>query len=242
MAAGGGYGDRSPGGGARALAGIAAVALMMCGCQRVEQSIERGNPFASFEKRCDALPPTAIEVAVAPLQTQDNDSTSQAALTGWYDNASPNHRTVGLTKGNFSHRTTLEVSGIEDARNHRACGRPTIRVVISASPLTVYVASEYARDACRARLILEHEMKHVAVYREVLPAAAGRLRRELRAVFGSAYHSGGEMGAVQAELGKRLDAELSRFMAETNVELRARNAAVDSAEEYARFDRPCAAE
>ncbi|MBK7794050.1 MAG: hypothetical protein IPJ62_17230 [Betaproteobacteria bacterium] len=75
----------------------------------------------------------------------------------------------------MSHRATIVVAGIEEPRSRKVCVRPEIDVELSLLPLTVFVGREFRDDDCRRAAIVEHELKHVAVYRAYLDEVAGEV-------------------------------------------------------------------
>jgi hypothetical protein len=197
------------------------------------------NPFASFESRCEALPAPQFQVITIPVSFTVDDSVSLRTLSRMNDGPSDRHRTVGLTKGQLAYDSTLESKGIEDRRGARVCSRPSVTVVLKMTPMTVYIARELAQDKCRRPAVLEHEMKHVAVYREYLGEVARDMREELPRALGTEVVYGPDAQAAQAAMRQRLQAFMRTFMQNRYAELRARQAAVDTPEEYARLSNGC---
>jgi hypothetical protein len=95
------------------------AAVLAAGCERVA-SYTASTPFASFESRCERLPVSRVDVVRAPFTVVEDYSRAYADLAGLADPASPRHRTVGLTRGTFGYRSTLELEGLEDPRGGRA--------------------------------------------------------------------------------------------------------------------------
>jgi hypothetical protein len=222
-----------------AVAAIAAVAALLAGCDAT-QSVAARAGIAGFEARCEAsLPPTRIDVSAAPVAYATDRTKSWRELTAMGGDATPTMRAVGLTMASVSDKVSLETAGIEDASTGRVCVRPSIRVELSAMPMTVYIGREIAGDECRAGAALEHERKHVAVYREELAHIATDVRATLRAAYGNRvlyYKSRAEAKrSTDAEISAALGPLLDRIAGQ----IKARQREIDSPEEYARVSAGC---
>jgi len=106
-------------------------------------------------------------------------------------------------------------------------------------PVTVFVAREIAGDACRRAAVHEHEMKHVEVYETYLRDATGTLAQSLPELVGDRIYYAADPTQAQGELQQTLAQFLGDFTAKSTEELGARQAAVDSADEYARVANAC---
>jgi len=220
---------------------LAAAALAaLAGCDAGSDRVANLNPFASFETRCSRLPAASITVHVPVVSFREDESQSYEALSQLSEITGTSHRTVGLTQARLSYASTLETRGLEDRRNGRVCARPGIEVTLAVAPMTVFIAREYAHDACRRAATYAHEMKHVEVYRAFVQEGAERLRRELPSVLGGHVHFAPDAARSQQALQAALDTYLSAFLKESSETIRARHADVDSPEEYARIDGACA--
>ncbi|GIK88095.1 MAG: hypothetical protein KJ018_13465 [Burkholderiales bacterium] len=215
--------------------------VLFAGVERVGEALAHFSPGGSFEARCDDLPPSEVTVRVVPPRVLENRSTPAEALTRLGEGAAPGERTIGLTLANFGHSSTFEMRGVEDRRGGRACVRPAVSVHLYLKPLTVYVASEYSGDPCRARVIREHEERHVAVYTEFAGEAASRLRASLAKAIGTSPHFAADVGEAQGNIDRRLGATLEAFMRDAQRELAQRQALIDTPEEYERVRTACLA-
>lgn len=209
------------------------------GWQRVGNALAQFSPSGSFETRCDSLPTSGVDVALSPLTLVEDRDTPFAALTKMSEGPSPAHRTIGLTRANFGHRSTLEFKGLEDRHRGRACVRPRVSVELFVKPMTVYVAREYSSDPCRARVIRDHEQRHVDVYVAYASEAADRLEGELQAAIGAAPYFGDTIAEAQRGVDRRIAEALATFMRETERTLAARQATVDTPQEYERVRSAC---
>ena len=105
--------------------------------------------------------------------------------------------------------------------------------------MTVYVAQAYRDDPCREPLIIEHEQRHVEVYRTYVGEAAVRLRGELPRRLGTGLAQAPSMAAAQEQVDAALAATMTAFMEESARILEERNAAIDTPEEYRRIGLAC---
>lgn len=218
---------------------LAAALAALAGCERVA-SLGESVSRQAFERRCEGLPPGRIEVVRKPNEVVTDTTLTQRELERLaVDARSPHHRTVGLTRASFGYRTTIDLDGLEDTRGARACTRPGVRVEVELSGLTVHVAREFRDDPCRAPRILAHERRHVEVFERYADEAARALAREVDGHVGRGVRFGPTMADIQEKLKAELTAWLDEFMAGARSELAARNAAIDSEEEYASLAQAC---
>ena len=223
-----------------AIAGLALVAALIAP-PAAAGLLDRLNPFASFESRCTALPDTHVEITALPVTFTEDYSQSLRSLSDMHESAQINHRTVGLTQAQLAFESTLESKGLEDRLGGRVCVKPSVRVVFFASPMTVFVAREFAQDDCRRDMVREHEMRHVAVYRAYLAELVEIAQRQLPAMFGDGPVYARSTQESQDDLRARMKSFMHTFMQARYGELRARQAQIDTPEEYARLGRACTA-
>jgi hypothetical protein len=108
------------------------------------------------------------------------------------------------------------------------------------SPIRVLISSKYAPGSCPYNVILEHEIRHVRIYKEVLArhlsGASGRLAERLRL-------AGPVRARTLAEAKDRMDATVNAAVDEIadgiTREARARNAALDTPESYFQIQSLC---
>ena len=174
-----------------------------------------------------------------PVRPAIDRSRSFTELTSMSGDAGTELRALGLTTAEIGHKTTLETLGIENQGDGRVCMRPTIKVELSAMPMTVYIGREIVGDPCREAVALEHETKHVAVYREELPRIAADVRAQLQ----SAYDNRILYFPSRAEAERKTQAELALkidpLLEGDAQRIKKRQRAVDSPEEYARVAAAC---
>ena len=214
---------------------------LFAGYERVVSALAHFAPGGSFEAQCGELPASAVDVKVLPHEVVENRGTPFDALTRLSEGPSPAYRTIGLTLANFGHRSTFDVKGLEDRRGGRACARPRVAVELFLNPLTVFVAREYSGDPCRARVIREHEERHVAVYAAFAQEAAGLLRSDLARAIGTEPHFASDIAEAQRHFDRRITVTLEGFMREAQRSLAERQARIDTPEEYERVRSSCQA-
>ena len=220
--------------------GLVIVALAaLGGCDALTGAANKVNPFASFETRCARLPASRVEVVQGEVTPTQDHSLSHRSLTQLAQDDPDAHRTYGLTRATFSENAQLDIRGLRDASTKRSCARPQVRVELGMGPMTVYVARELEGDACRVAAVTEHEMKHVAVYRDHLRAAAADLADRLPELYGQRVFVAGDSAQTEAQMRGMLQEFMGAFMRESTRRLKARQDEVDSAEEYDHVGRAC---
>ena len=215
------------------LAFAVAAAAAVAGCD-----VTKRLPFASFDTRCKAMPAPRYQVAVVPLAVTEDDTTGFDELTTKSGASPERHRTYGLTVVNFGHETESRLRILEETSSGRTCATPDVDVVLSMRPATVYVARELSGDACQHEATRQHEMQHVAAYRELLDEAAVQLRAELPAAVAASW-TGPTATDVRARFDDALRGYMREFMRAQHERLAERQALIDSPEEYARVARAC---
>ena len=198
-----------------------------------------GNPLASFESRCATLPTTRFDVVYVPVNHAEDRTQSIDELTVRGGNTPATHATFGLTTARFGHETDIEIKLVEDAAGKRACGTAGVRVELSMQPMTVYVAREIERTPCARDATFAHELRHVAVFREVLLEAVRDLGTDLPEAMGTALRRAVNRQELERAFNAHLQAYLSTFMSQWQREMKARQDAVDSPEEYERTATAC---
>jgi len=221
------------------LACAAATALLLCGCDAVTAAVDKYNPLVSFETRCARLPPSRIEVRQHAIEIVTDYDLPYHELTRLSEDNPATHRTLGLTKTEFRETAQIEIQGLRDRRSGRACSRPQIGLELTMEPMTVYVARELRNNRCARDAVLEHEMKHVAAFREHMAKTARVLDATLPRLFGQRLIFAGDEVAAEAQVRGELQAFLTEFTASNARELKERQAAVDTPEEYARVNGAC---
>lgn len=213
---------------------IVLLALLVVGCGK-----GRSNPLASFESRCADLPPTRYEVAQVPLTWTEDRTQSYDELTVRGGNTPATHTTFGLTTVRFGHQTHIELRLIEDAAGKRVCGTAAVKVELSMQPVAVYVARQLEPTPCASDATFSHEMKHVSVFREVLDDARRDLAADLADALGTELRRAATRTELERTFNAQVEAYLSVFMKQWQRQMKARQDAVDSEDEYRRVATAC---
>ena len=230
--------DRPRGGWRVALVG--ALAACVAACDVVTGAAQRAGVVPTFEAHCaKALPPTRVEVVALPADHDTDFTRSYAELTRMGVEAEANERVIGLTRARIGHAATITMVGIEEPGTRRVCVRPEIRVELSLTPMTVFVGREFREDACRRSAIIEHELKHVAVYRDALAAMTGEARDEIARAYGNTVMLFANRDEAQREIETALTGYLGPLLERATREVRRRQADVDTPDEYARVAGAC---
>ena len=106
--------------------------------------------------------------------------------------------------------------------------------------LKVYIARKYRPGSCNYRSILDHENRHVSVFRNTLVKYAPRVERRLKRFAASL----GPVVATSADqaakiLQQKLQRELKPLIREMDREMDFRNAKLDSPQNYRREQARC---
>ncbi|MBI4294015.1 MAG: hypothetical protein HY661_21270 [Betaproteobacteria bacterium] len=211
-----------------ALAPLAAVAaLALGGCDYLRP----------FEQLCERkLAPAEITVEAVPVSYRTDFSLSSRQLTAM-GAASAGRLTLGLTQTNLKSSVSLGGKGITHRFTGRHCMRASVHVRLAFEPMTVYVSRDHPPGSCAHEITMGHELKHVRVYENFLAEVSEKIERELRANFGE----GTRYFSSQAEAEKQVQTQTHRYLApfvqESMKGVTARQAKIDSEEEYFRLDR-----
>lgn len=198
------------------------------------------NPAANaaFSLRCERDIQPRLEVTSRLADFAIDNTVSSHMLNTRLAGASLSHLALGMTAGTVQSTVTLDGLSLLDRDSGRECLSPRIAVELSYNPVRVYVAREFDLHSCSYRVIFEHEMRHVQLYRQNLPLVEQQVREQLAARYGSRplYAPSGQ-GLSQLEtdvdgwLRPLIKAELAR------VELL--QAALDTPEESFRLSHAC---
>jgi len=197
------------------------------------------EPLTAFEARCAQLPASRFDVAADPIAYTQDESLSIDQLNLRSGHTPGVHLTFGLTTVNFGYHTTVEIRSLEAHDGARACGTLDVDVGLSMQPVTIHLAQELDGSPCARTATMEHEQKHVAVFRAVLEEATRDLATGLAGAIGPGLQRARSQGELQRQLNARVNDYLAEFMNRRRRELDERQNAVDSPQEYARVKNAC---
>ena len=141
-----------------------------------------------FTLACEKLASEAdIRVVFEDRQITRDDSRSLEVLKRLSKSGpNPHHSVLGLTLAEPTASLDITPRILSDS-DGRVCAVPSLTLKLSFSTLQVYLASEL-KDACRRRIVDEHEQEHVAVWRNHFKAGARLLESLLRRRLGQAAY------------------------------------------------------
>lgn len=205
----------------------AAAALALGGCDYLRP----------FEQVCEKkLAPVEITVQAVPVSYRTDFSLSSQQLTA-IGAASAGRLTLGLTQTNLKSSVSLGAKGITQRFTGRHCMRASVHVRLAFEPMTVYVNRDHPRGSCAHEITMGHELKHVRVYEIFLAEVSEKIERELRAQFGEGIRYFASEAEAEKQVENLTHQYLAPFVHESMNAVTARQAKVDSAEEYFRLDR-----
>ncbi|HIJ64197.1 MAG TPA: hypothetical protein HPQ04_16015 [Rhodospirillaceae bacterium] len=203
-------------------------------------------PWAAEAAHCPPAPagatnPTVrLEVAEPKLiYRHDVDLLGLARVPDTFESAAKGWVLLGLTKRNDTFSVTAKVLMLPAVGGGGTCvWVEEVSARLGGNETDVYVASNYHVGSCEYNVVLEHENTHVAINREVLKAFAPRIGAGLREAlrgFPVVVAEAGEAGRVPG----LLSASVNQVYQSMIGELRRRNQALDSPENYRRTQMRC---
>src|SRR5262249_33848225 len=144
------------------------------------------------------------------------------------------HLTFGLTTVNLSYEGDVAIRAVEETESKRVCGSLELTVTLSMQPVVVYLANELAASPCARAVTFEHELKHIAVFREVLAEASRALRAEIAGALGQQVRRASNAAEIERLTNGAVREYLSDFIHRWHRIQAERQAAVDSPAEHAR--------
>lgn len=195
-----------------------------------------------FQVRCE----DTIGKTVSVLSSRDggyrvDNTVSIRQLAQMKREVAPNSYVLGLTR--TESRVAVAAGGtlLQDAASGYECVAPRIDVKLYYVPIVVYVGSEFAPGSCAYREILAHEMRHLKTYLDHLPKVEARVSAALARRFeGKPLYA--PSGQASALLQGELNTGWMAFIKGEMEKVEPLQAAIDSAQEYARLGKVCGGE
>lgn len=192
----------------------------------VEIAVEVADPVIDFNVTKDALNRKFRNI---PIKDADiYHAELDAVMTG------------ALTVGN-----AINLTESRSASGAEACvGFDRLRVTFRMEP-RIYLASEKTHDDCMARVLLEHELKHVQIDKDILAKYQTQARESLEFAFGMPTDvmvgpvPVSLIPDVKAELNGRVQGALTGIVRQVMVERLDRQREFDSHAEYAHLSNSC---
>ncbi|NML61745.1 hypothetical protein HHL21_11775 [Massilia sp. RP-1-19] len=195
----------------------------------------------SFEQRCEREMKPRFDVSLSEAGHHIDNTVSSRVLNNRSVHSYAGEFMLGMTA--LETRTSVLFDGptISDKASGRECVSPRIAVELVVPRMSVYVAREFSPASCSYRKILEHEMRHVQLYREQFPKVEERVRASLAERFRDrplyARHGAG-LAALQAEV----DQWLRPFIKGEIARIEVAQVAMDTPEESFRLYGACQGE
>jgi hypothetical protein len=184
------------------------------------------------------LKPTEVRVTTTPVGYSTDLTVSEEELTRMTPHE-PGRIVHGLTRTNMRSLVTIGSNGITHPITKKHCLRPVIDVALSFDPITVYVSREQTEGTCRFAMTMQHELQHVAVYREFLDTAAVDIERQLRAHFDNRIFYYDTAAEAMKQMSDETSLRIGPMVEESMKRVNEMQAPLDTPEEYDRLERSC---
>jgi hypothetical protein len=189
---------------------------------------------------CESLAPPSVTInrLEEPITLNTSYNYKSITVLGSSEHR-PAKQVLGLTRGNATVKFTVQVSSIADHSGRWECSSPKIAVSFGYSPITVYVASEFAAGSCAYNEIYQHEMRHVKAYQAHLLGIEPDISETLKRRFATRAPWRGPVGQTRSMLEKEMHERWLPYIKREIERVEAAQALIDSPEEYARAGESC---
>ena len=154
----------------------------------------------------------------------------------------PENQVLGLTRATSRVSFEIKTSSYIDRTGRWECSSPQITVSYGFSPMTVYVASEFARGSCAYNEVYQHELRHVKTYQDHLVSIEKNLADTLNQRFATGSVWRAPKGQTRMMLEKEMNERWLPFIKREIERVESAQALIDTAEEYARVSGACKGE
>lgn len=195
--------------------------------------------------KCKRSKPPVIKVKVRekPIVYKTNktsDSLKGMASDAYSPYEAGTHTEVGgLTKGKLGFRRT---SSIQQSRlgNQHCLWVSEIEITVQSEPI-VYIAKKNAKNKCRYKHVLHHEMKHVKVQRNIImsygPIIQRAVHKKVMQIGTIGPKSSKDAQKAYDQMMKEIEQTVSNVIAKLIKDRDRRQKNVDTKEEYASVGR-----
>ena len=152
--------------------------------------------------------------------------------------------TQGFMKGQIELRHKIMFGQVKEERSGYGClWYDTIDIRLNIDP-KIFIAKELSKDKCMRESIIEHELKHVRVDREIVNKYAKSMGQS---VYNALKSRGFSVGPIRVDRMEEVKSKMQRVVKQVleleykklGIERRERQRAVDSLDEYERVDNEC---
>lgn len=198
---------------------------------------------------CPSKPRGKVNIIWSSDAVKYNFSKSQHEMDRMeIDTENPYDRSVkthvgGLMSGGIGLKSEINVATLTYPRSKVTCqwvGSMDIEIAIDP---TIYIAREHKKGSCKHNAILEHEMKHVHVDREIVkkyaPAIKAFMERAMVRVGMVGPKPENRASLFQDKIVDFMDGQLKIISQKMYDERRVKQQAIDSLEEYERVSNLC---
>lgn len=199
----------------------------------------------AFARQCELnLPPPRISVEAEPVRYGTDFSRSVQWLREHHPSrAAPEpgsqFRIQGMTKAKLSLRVQYHLNLLSDPRSGRVCTSPEMTVRLGYDPMTIYIARSLEPGSCRFNQTMEHEKRHVAVYRKHLEDVRNEIEAGLRNRFDKPYYMFEDQHAAVQYMNEVANSYTGARLEQQTQEMRAKQASLDTEEAYREISRAC---
>lgn len=201
----------------------------------------RASLPGEFEQRCEREMKPVLEVRAAESGYDLSTTVPSKVLNTRLTYASASQFTLGMTTGTSRVEIGLDAPALRDLAAPRECASPRVYVLLTYSPVQVFVAREFHQQSCAYRTVFAHEMKHVQVYRDNLPLLEQRVREALLQRYGDRPVYGAP-GSGLAQVERDVDDWLRPFIKDLLAQVERKQALLDTPEESFRLSHSCLGE
>ncbi len=204
---------------------------------------------AAKEPWCKADTAPQIKISASANTLKYNFRLNEKQLGGFkIDTKSPYAKHVitdvgGLMQGGIEMRQSMRYKSLTNPRYKQTCmWYDSIEVKITFDP-TVYIASEFPQGTCRHNAIMQHEMKHVQVDRQMVNKYADLIGKAIKKeidtkpMYGPVPES--QKAAMQQTMNHRMEQIMRSYSNIMDAERSLLQQQIDSIEEYERVDNVC---
>lgn len=188
------------------------------------------------------LPSVTLKRLDEPVSLDTSYSYKSITVLGSTSVHHPEQRTLGLTRGiarvSFASKTALVI----DRSGRWECASPQLVVSYGFSPMTVYVAKEFAKGSCAYNEIYQHELRHVKAHQEHLVRIEQELADTLRQRFATGAPWRTSVGQTRLTLEQELNDRWIPYIRREMQRVESAQALIDTPEEYARVANACQGE
>ncbi|HCM83361.1 MAG TPA: hypothetical protein PKW15_00065 [Alphaproteobacteria bacterium] len=206
-------------------------------------------PQAAHAISCNQTTPPKItlERSETPIQydfAQNRTSLNQigAEILAASPGGATSSHVGGLTNGTISSNMSTQLQTLTSPDGSACIWISEVIIRLQYQPI-VYVSREFAPGSCYHAAVLEHEHKHVSVDRALITMFAPELQNAIQNVAATKGRAG-PISKVQLEstsrtIQKAIEDELNRMMDNLSTVRSARQAQIDTPQEYMRVQRLC---